>query len=94
MAEKSTPNPIENRRLLRALAASIKSFEPAWARRIKENSEEKNTTLIIDMLTALEKKAGLHIDLYRLVAVAKRAIVSGDYAPYWDLNARIEGLRE
>jgi hypothetical protein len=92
MEEKSTTNPIENRRVLSALAASIKSLEPKASRTIKENSDQKNISLIIDVLTAVERKKGLHVAVFKLVALAKKAIVSGNYAEYWEANARFEGL--
>lgn len=78
--------------MLEALAASIKSIEPKAARTIKENSSQKNVSLVIDILTSIERKPGLNVEIFKLVALAKRAVASGNYKEYWEANAQFEGL--
>ena len=94
MEEKFIPSPEDNRRVLRALAASLRVYDREASRMLKGEEHQTATTLLIDLLTVIERRSGLPVEFFRLVALAKIAIVSGDYAPYWDANARLEGLIE
>lgn len=94
MEAKFTATPDDNRRVLRALAASMRVYDREASQMLKENELQTNTTLLIDLLTLIERRSGLPVEFFRLVTLAKIAIVSGDYAPYWDANARLEGLIE
>ncbi len=93
MEPKSTSNPDENRRLLEALAASLRPLDSRAARTLKENAHHTNITLLIDVLTLIERRRGLPVEIFKLVALAKKAIVSGKYDEYWIEHQVAEGLR-
>ncbi len=82
----------EQQRVLKALSLSAKAFDDDVSRRIGELVNQKNKTLIIDTLSTIERKFGLNIHVFELVAYAKRAIVKGEFEEYWKKNREFEGL--